>query len=142
MIEKQSERINLQDLECIVCGAKNVKLWRYFNHTLNQQVLYCFKCGCKLTNTKPTPTEDGKAMYSGVVAHWYKEPGTESFCAFIPEQFTPPEGSEIKQEKEQTDTIGFLIPAIPTEKNNVFWSYSSIKEEDRILWQNLPFFEA
>ena len=36
------------------------------------------------------------------------------------------------------DQIGYYIPAVPTEKNNNYWGYTSIPEAGCEWWYNLP----
>ncbi|HEX8389883.1 MAG TPA: hypothetical protein VF597_00490 [Candidatus Saccharimonadales bacterium] len=37
-----------------------------------------------------------------------------------------------------TDTIGWLIPAVPTEENDTFWGYSSVPPNGCDWWTRLP----
>lgn len=39
---------------------------------------------------------------------------------------------------EQTDQIGNLIPAVPTEENDTFWGYTSVPSEGVEWWRQLP----
>lgn len=38
----------------------------------------------------------------------------------------------------QTDQIGSLVPAVPTEDGTTFWGYTSVPQEGCEWWYNLP----
>lgn len=38
----------------------------------------------------------------------------------------------------QTDQIGWLVPAVPTEDGETFWGYTSVPEDRVLWWRELP----
>ena len=38
----------------------------------------------------------------------------------------------------RTDSIGWLVPAVPTDDGETFWGYSSIPESGVSWWRGLP----
>lgn len=38
----------------------------------------------------------------------------------------------------RTDTIGWYVPAVPTEENDSFWGYTSVPEAGCDWWAKLP----
>ena len=37
-----------------------------------------------------------------------------------------------------TNTIGWLVPAVPTEEEDTYWGYTSIPKAGILWWENLP----
>ena len=40
----------------------------------------------------------------------------------------------------KTDSIKWLVPAVPTETNDTFWGYTSVPEAGCVWWKRLPTF--
>ena len=38
----------------------------------------------------------------------------------------------------ETDQIGWLVPAVPTEDGKTFWGYTSVPEPGVVWWRRLP----
>lgn len=47
-------------------------------------------------------------------------------------------GLTISVAKYPSDTIGWLVPAIPTEEGDTFWGYTSVPQPGVDWWKRLP----
>lgn len=56
--------------------------------------------------------------------------------ARYPESHKPGERSEWALERG--DTIGWLVPAVPTAEGDTFWGYTSVPDEGVAWWWRLP----
>jgi hypothetical protein len=41
-------------------------------------------------------------------------------------------------EDGRSDTIGWLVPAVPTEDGETYWGYTSVPESGVLWWRKLP----
>lgn len=46
--------------------------------------------------------------------------------------------AELASERIQTDTIGWRVPAVPTEDGSTFWGYTSVPQPGVEWWYRLP----
>lgn len=126
--------------KCGKCGAAGVKLWRDYQTFVCYQSLLCLDCACKEQDKTRTVTEDGLALYTGEVHHWYRTSDMPIgyWSGYDPKDGPPQDAIETKSQRVRTDQIGFRVPAVPTEENDTFWGYTSVPEAGCIWWGNLP----
>ncbi len=93
---------------CSNCGASNCKLWRQYQTFLEHIELLCAPCAAK----------DQDKSIEGIDA----------------EGMRPADGGAY----DTTDTIGWLVPAIPVEGEDTFWGYTSVPQEGCDWWGALP----
>jgi len=94
---------------CAKCGAANVKLWRQYSTFLNHIELHCARCaGAAQKKDVSDIDKDGKRTCD-VMGH-----------------------------PARTDSIGWLVPAVPTEEEDTYWGYTSVPEEGVQWWKKLP----
>lgn len=91
----------------------NVKLWRLFNTFLENQELSCASC----------------------ITAEYKEKGLD--CVFVKNANKQEKWSNPNKNASESDTIGIYLPAVPTEKNDCFWAYSSVPFRGGAWWKKL-----
>lgn len=97
-----------KDYSCSECGAIGCKLWRQYQTFLCNINLFCVDCAG--TNQKEDVTGvDNEGRRQDRIG-----PGG------------------------LTTSIGWLIPAIPTEEGDTFWGYSSVPEPLVEWWRTLP----
>jgi hypothetical protein len=98
---------------CTTCGASGVKLWREYQVFANHTELVCCDCA-------------GKSQDRGKdVARIDAEGRIPWDCdGQIPEQ--------------RTDSIGWCVPAVPTEEGDTFWGYTSVPDAGVRWWKRLP----
>lgn len=48
------------------------------------------------------------------------------------------DGKHMTDDGCKTDSIGWYVPAVPTEENNTYWGYSSVPQEGCDWWIRLP----
>lgn len=101
--------------ECGGCGASGVKLWREYNTFLNHQTLECCDCAAK------SQKKDISRIRADGCVPW-------SFGKYA-------DGTEAV---EWCDSIGWRIPAVPTEDRATFWGYTSVPNEGVAWWKALP----
>lgn len=93
---------------CDKCRASGVKLWRDYNAFLSDQTLRCADCLCQEKGLDPSKVT----------------PEGKGPCALLDGMLT--------------DQLGSRIPAVPTEKDNTYWGYSSVPEAGVVWWKRLP----
>jgi hypothetical protein len=62
-------------------------------------------------------------------------------CALADQKCAGPidaEGRRAEDVGGSTDQIGWLVPAVPDEKNETFWGYSSVPDAGVRWWRALP----
>ncbi len=125
---------------CGECGEKNVKLWREYQTSLDQQSLLCMTCACRQQGEIRTPTEDGRSLYTDKVHYLYRTATMQygSWHGYDPKEGPPSEAIETLTRRERTDQIGWRVPAIPTEENNSYWGYTSVPGPGIDWWSHLP----
>lgn len=100
------------DYKCSGCGAHGVKLWRQYQTSVSALELKCAECGVKDQNQDDGQCVPRSADAIGDDGRWHGGIA----------------GS--------TDTIGWLVPAVPSE--NSFWGYTSVPQEGVDWWRRLP----
>lgn len=128
------------DYKCVRCGATGCKLWRDYQVPLDHQRLLCLSCACGDQGEIRTPTEDGTALYTSKTHYWYRTLGMQAgwWRDYDPAEGPPPEAIETKIQRERTDQIGWMVPAVPTEDGTSFWGYTSVPQAGCVWWANLP----
>ncbi len=129
-----------KDYVCCDCGAKGVKLWHDCYTHDKHQPLRCLPCTCSEQGKVRTPTEDGCSLYEEK-RHMYRTAGMESnrWKQYNPDEGLPSDAVETKVWRNETDQIGWFVPAVPTEKNDAYWAYTAVPAEACEWWYNLPF---
>lgn len=94
--------------ECCDCGVEGVKLWREYNTFLENQSLKCRTCSEK----EAAPARERRRHEN-------------------------PAAAKLMDEMD-TDTIGWRVPAVPTEDGSTFWGYTSVPEGRALWWYALP----
>lgn len=49
-----------------------------------------------------------------------------------------PEGEILTKHGDRTDSIGWRVPAIPTEEGDTFWGYTTVPRAGVLWWKSLP----
>ena len=107
-----SSRTTPKGYACNKCGATGCKLWRDYNTFLVHQNLLCVTC-------------TGKAQKKDV-------------SRINEEGQTPCKVLETDDYEMWSDSIGWMVPAVPTEDGETYWGYTSVPEEGCIWWRGLP----
>jgi hypothetical protein len=97
--------------KCHRCGATGCKLWRQYQTFLDHQTLLCASCAAK---------DQGKDIGD------INDEGRYTLS-------DPIFGSG-----QKSDQIGWYVPAVPTEKNDSYWGYTSVPETGCEWWHKLP----
>ncbi len=105
-----AERTPPADYRCHDCGAHGCKLWREYQTMLEHQVLRCVDCAGR---------NQGRDV-SDIDARGRRIAPEYSFSS------------------QRTDTIGWLVPAVPTEDGDTYWGYSSVPQPGVDWWYALP----
>lgn len=126
--------------QCQECGARGVKLWRDYQTFLDHQRLLCLECACKDQDLERTPTEDGQSLYTGKVFHFYSTIDDEPGCGriFDPKYGVPENAMRAWIHRERHASIGWMVPAVPTEDGETFWGYTSVPQAGCEWWHRLP----
>lgn len=103
------------DYVCGGCGASNCKLWRQYNTFLDRLNLLCATCAGK-DQDKDVSTLDSDGRY-------------------IHAEDLDQNGDILEH---RTDSIGWLVPAVPTEEGDTYWHYTSVPDEGVDWWRQLP----
>lgn len=102
---------------CGECLARDCKLWRPYQ--TNHIQLYCADCAAADQGKNITAMgDDGKFVDSGTDG---KDANGNTIITL-----------------EKTDTIGWLVPAVPTEDGTGYWGYTAIPEKGVKWWRRLP----
>lgn len=130
--------------KCAHCGATGCKLWRDYQVPVDHQRLLCLFCACKDQGEVLTPTEDGAALYTGQSYHLYRtlDMQPDWWQGYDPAEGLPQEAIETRVDRERTDQIGWMVPAVPTEDGASFWGYTSVPQPGCAWWTNLPILQA
>lgn len=126
---------------CYDCEARGVKLWRQYQTFADHVQLLCMDCACKAQKLTRYPTEDGKSLYTGELHHWYRTPDMppDHWWGYDPEKPPTEPSMEFRTERKRHDSIGWLVPAIPTEDGDTFWGYTSVPQAGCAWWHRLPY---
>ena len=49
-----------------------------------------------------------------------------------------PDGKRMTEHGMRSDSIGWLVPAVPTEEGDTFWGYTSVPQPGVTWWRKLP----
>lgn len=97
------------DYACGECGADACKLWRVYNGFMPR--LYCVDCAAASECVDVSSIDaDGRTMCNDLGC-----------------------GGDTR-----SDSIGFLVPAVPTEDNKYWWGYTSVTDAGIAWWRSLP----
>jgi hypothetical protein len=94
--------------KCADCGATGCKLWREYNTFADYQTLRCAKCAA-VDERKDITSIDAEG---------------KTICEGL--------------NGFRSDTIGWLVPAVPTEEGDTYWGYTSVPTPGVKWWKNLP----
>lgn len=93
---------------CGLCSAFGCKLWRKYQTFLDRQSLFCCDCAGKQEAVDVSQIDAAGDVPS-------PDLGGRKHCS-----------------------IGWLVPAVPTEEGDTFWGYTSIPEGGLRWWRELP----
>jgi hypothetical protein len=105
-----------EEYRCGTCGAHGCKLWRKYQTCLERQWLYCCACAGKDQNHDVTGIDDNGMSVSAA--------GADANGKIWPGRLH--------------DSIGWLVPAVPTEDRATYWGYSSVPDTGVAWWHALP----
>lgn len=105
-----------EDYKCDDCGATHCKLWREYS-AFPPVRLECVDCAIKSQNNP------------NIAPAFAKIATTVQFKE---------DGSYIDHRGEETDAIGWRVPAVPDEANVSYWGYSSVPSAGVMWWKSLP----
>lgn len=94
---------------CQGCGAHGCKLWREYQTCANQSELVCCDCAGK---------SQGKDV-SRIDAEGKRPLHNDA-------------------DRPRTDSIGWRVPAVPTEDGATYWGYTSVPDAAVAWWKRLP----
>ncbi len=95
---------------CGQCSRHGCKLWRRYQTVLEHQSLFCAECAGKNQDHDVSSLDDN---------------GT-----------TPAEHRAGFSSRH--DSIGWLVPAVPTEDGETYWGYTSVPDAGVAWWRALP----
>lgn len=102
--------------KCGACGATGCKLWRRYATYLDHQDLFC--CVCAGADQKHDVTGiDDRGMSPSA-------PCKDATGKVFPGR--------------PHDSIGWLVPAVPTEDLTTYWGYTSVPDNGVAWWRALP----
>lgn len=109
-LERQAAKNKKRPYACVDCRARNCKLWREYQTFACFISLKCVDCACKEQKKDARLVQaDGRLEIEYVAGY-----------------------------KELTDSIGWLVPAVPCLEEDTYWGYSSVPEERVKWWKALP----
>jgi hypothetical protein len=137
---------------CHQCGARGVKLWREYNTFLDHQTLLCVKCaGAK--NKRSKSRENPKLAYrydqlfgnlNRISRHRRSRKNVRAINRLRNEMRLLDEklGSRLYEYMTptswgDTDSLGWLVPAVPTEEGDTYWGYTSVPAMGCLWWRSL-----
>lgn len=100
---------------CTTCGVHGCKLWREYQTFADHTELVCCDCAGKSQKHDVSQIDaEGRTPWSckdadGTVHHM-----------------------------QPHDSIGWRVPAVPTEEGDTFWGYSSVPAAGVAWWKRLP----
>ncbi len=95
---------------CGQCARHGCKLWRWYQIFLDHQALFCAECAAKNQGHAITDLDD-KGMSSSEAT---------------------------KHDGQKSSSIGWLVPAVPTENGETYWGYTSVPDDGVAWWRALP----
>jgi hypothetical protein len=98
---------------CHTCKKHGCKLWREYQAFADQAELVC--CDCAGTSQGRDVSDidaDGRTFAMKIF--------------------------EVERFPLKTDTIGWRVPAVPTEDGSTFWGYTSVPDVGCAWWRGLP----
>lgn len=112
-----SQKTIPEGYRCGVCNKTGVKLWREYQTFLDHQSLSCADCAMKRAEKNNSGCRYvGPVSAKGTLKVEYTKHG----------------------HSHETDTIGWLVPAVPTEDGGTFWGYTSVPREGVDWWRQIP----
>lgn len=109
---KYAEGTTHESYRCSKCGAQGVKLWRQYQTLASQVELMCLDCAAKDQNKQVRLDKSQERVFV-----FMGEPINDWVLG---------------------DSIGWLIPAIPTEEGDTYWGYTSVPPDGCKWWYALP----
>lgn len=95
---------------CGECARHGCKLWRRYQTFLDHQKLFCAECAAKNQDHDLDDLDDSGASSSRATKH----------------------------DSQKSDSIGWLVPAVPTENGETYWGYTSVPDAGVAWWRALP----
>ncbi len=96
---------------CGQCAKHGCKLWRRYQTFLEHQSLFCADCAGKNQSFDVTDVDsDGRAPIA------------------LPGEMSA---------QRRSDSIGWLVPAVPTENGETYWGYTSVPDDGVAWWRAL-----
>lgn len=96
---------------CSKCGATGCKLWREYQSFRQPIELLCATCAAE-DQKQDISDIDSRGMYT-------KDPVKYGV-------------------DRRSDSIGWFVPAVPTEENDGYWGLTSVTEKGWSWWETLP----
>lgn len=96
------------EYRCCECGAEGVRLWRKYQTVMEAQDLKCRACA----EEEARPAREERRRKNPAVADIL--------------------------ERQQTDQIGWRVPAVPVLGEDTFWGYTSVPPDRVAWWKGLP----
>lgn len=122
-----------EDYRCSRCGKGDVKLWRQYQTFADHIKLLCLTCAeadqksfCKYSARAVDIVQKWKEM-------WDLYAIGNSLSLDTPEKM---ELSELHS-RATSDSIGWLVPAVPTEDGETYWGYTSVPDQGIEWWKRL-----
>lgn len=120
---------------CTTCGRSGCKLWREYNTFLDHQTFECCDCAGKSQKKDVSGIDDRGRI--------------ESLYELTPRQRRARARRDTRGRRGarpvpaaeahgRTDTIGWRVPAVPTEDGSTFWGYTSVPQPGVEWWHRLP----
>lgn len=120
---------------CTTCGAHGCKLWREYQTFADYSELVCCDCAGESQNEDVgTIDADGRRenlyRYTRRQRRQVARRGTRGRrgAGSVPKSVA----------HGRTDTIGWRVPAVPTEEGDTFWGYTSVPDAGVQWWRRLP----
>ncbi len=94
---------------CGQCAKHGCKLWRRYQTFLDHQSLFCVDCAGKNQSHDVSDIDN-----DGMTTHQHASGASRH------------------------DSIGWLVPAVPTEEGETYWGYTSVPDAGVAWWRALP----
>lgn len=129
--------------KCKRCPAEGVKLWRQYQTFANHIELLCIDCAEKDQKSFCKYSGGAERIRRDYDEIWKRD----SYPIRLPNgeigrsmKLDTPEKNELSMlhMKATSDSIGWLVPAVPTEEDDTYWGYTSVPQPGVEWWQRLP----
>ena len=120
---------------CATCGAHGCKLWREYQTFLEHQSLSCCDCAGK-SQGRDVSTIDAGGRIEHVHRRTRRQRRHTARHGYRGRRGARPVTGELG--RGRTDTIGWRVPAVPTEDGSTFWGYTSVPDAGCAWWRRLP----